>query len=669
MSTILVVADQPDTRQTLCQTYLQGGFVVLEAKDSLTAFAFAEENTFDIIVLGLQDEPVGLETCSRFAHDFDIPILFITRESDIDAALNAGASNVVTGVHPRLLLHCTRILLDARQTVAQRQLAEALRDAAAILNTSLEIEVVLDRILTLIQDVIPSDLSTMYLIDNTGNNATTVRTISAKYPELIEEIKHVILPVKAIDHLAKMVETKQVLLIQDTATIPSWVAYPPTQWVRSVLSAPLQADGKVLGFIFLNAELPNTFTAMQSETLKIFADQASIAIINANRYKARSQDADEMKRQVGIRTAELEQKSRQLEAILESIGEGVQGVLFDEDNDNNAYTFINSALFDLFGYQSHEMSSLDQLRPDNVSEADFQAVTTTIFQTILQKKIWKGERRLKSKDGMVIDTGLVVSGLYSGDGRLIGVVSIFRDLSQQKALDGQKTRFVANAAHELRNPIAALKARLYLLKKQPEQLERHANILERIISQMENLVEDLLDLARFENGLIQLKDDVTELTSFVRDTILMMESEAESKSVWILDRLADEPVYVSIDPTRMMQVVMNLVSNAVKYTPEDSSVTISIQKGESGTASEGYMVMKIIDKGDGIPSEYLPHIFEPFYRVRTGGRGLGLGLAIIKEIVDLHGGQISVESEVGKGTTFTVLLKLVDMPNEPLLAN
>ncbi len=660
MSTILVVADHPDIRQTLCQTYLQGGFVVLEAKDSPTAFAFAEENMFDIVILSLQDEATGLDTCSRFTHDFDIPVLYVTDKGDIDAALDAGASNVVAGVHPRLLLHCTRILLDARQTVAQRQLAEALRDAAAILNTSLEIEVVLDRILSLIQDVLPSDLSTMYLIDETGNLATTVRTISAKYPEMIADLKEVALPVKEIDHLCKMIETKEAMLIQDTAAIPSWVHYPPTQWVRSVLSAPLQVDGKVIGFIFLNAETPNTFTPIQSETLKIFANQASIAIGNANRYEARSQDADEMKRQVAIRTAELEQKSSQLEAILESIGEGVQGILFDDDMQSISYSFINSALFDLFGYQNEEMTSIDLLCPNDVNLTEFQATTTAIFQIVLQKRIWKGERRLKSKDGTVIDTGLVVSGLNSGDGRLTGVVSIFRDLSQQKALDAQKTRFVANAAHELRNPIAAIKARLYLLQKQPEQLERHTNILQRITTQMDNLVEDLLDLARFENGLIHLKDDVTELTSFVRDTILMMESEAESKSVWILDRWADEPLYVSIDPTRMMQVVMNLVSNAVKYTPEDSSVTVSIQKGEIGTSNEGYMVMKIIDTGDGIPTEFLPHIFEPFYRVRTGGRGLGLGLAIIKEIVDLHGGQISVESEVGKGTTFTVLLKLVD---------
>jgi PAS domain S-box-containing protein len=663
MPTILVVADQADIRQKLCQIYLQGGFVVLEARDSETAFALAHENPFDMIMLGLAPTESSLQICSQLAHMYTVPILYLATIEHIDTVLNAGASDVIITPHQRLLTYRTKLLLDAYESTSRRQLAEALRDTAAILNSSLEIETVLDRILTLIQDVVPSDLSTIYLIDSLSNEAHTVRTRSSKYPELVDNLGQVRLPVNEIKHLRKMVETKEPLLIPDTLAIQSWVVYPPTQWVRSVLSVPLQVDGQVTGFIFLNSERPNGFRQIESETLQIFANQASIAISNANRYEARSQHADEMRRQVAERTAELEQKSSQLEAILESIGEGVQGVIFNEQSGRNSYNFINPALFNLLGYQNEEIISFSQLRPDDITESAFQAVSDTIFSSLRQKGTWKGERRLKRKDGVVIDCELVVSGLKSADGQLIGMVSIFRDLSQQKALDAQKERFVGHAAHELRNPIAALKLRLHLLEAQPERLQNNIDILERIIAHMEHLVEDMLDLTRFENGLINFKGDVTEITNFVRETILLMESEAEAKNVWLIDRLSTEPVYVSIDQTRMMQVIMNLVSNAVKYTPEEHSVTISVQKGKVGTPKEGCMVMKIIDTGDGIPAQYLPFIFEPFYQVRTGGRGLGLGLAIIKEIVELHGGKISAESEVGKGTTFTVLLKLVDAPS------
>ncbi len=662
MPIILVVAEQPDIRQKLYQIYLQGGYVTLEAHDSLTAFAQAREQSPDLVLISLAPNTASLEICSRFANDYKLPVLYYTSDDNIDTALDAGASAVVTDFHPRLLLHCAQVLLEAHASVAQSQLAKALRDTADVLNSTLEIDAVLDRILTLIQDVIPSDLSTMYLIDESGEQARTSRTVSVAHPELINALNKVVLPLNEIQHLREMVETKAPMLITDTSAIPSWVPFRGTEWIRSVLSATLQIEGKVIGFIFLNAALPHAFTTVDSETLQIFANQASIAISNARRYAARSQDATEMKKQVAIRTAELEQKSSQLEAILETIGEGVQGILFDENIQNRSYSFINRALHDLFGYENNEMTSFDLLRPDDVSAESFETTTSHIYDSVLENGLWQGERRLKRKNGTVVDTGLVVSGLKTAEGRLTGIVSIFRDLSKQKALDAQKERFVGDAAHELRNPIAALKLRLHLLALQPERLEANVSILDRITTQMENLVEDMLDLTRFENGLIRLKDAVTEITSFVRETILIMESEAEVKNVWLIDRLPTEPVYVSIDQTRMMQVIMNLVSNAVKYTPEDHAVTILVKRGKEGTEHAGYMVMKIIDTGDGIPAEFLPNIFEPFYQVRTGGRGLGLGLAIIKQIVELHDGRISVESEIGKGTTFTVLLKLVDPP-------
>src|SRR5690349_20516350 len=161
MPTILVVADQPDTRKTLCQIYLHGGFVVLEAKDSETAFDLAQENPFDMVMLGLEPTESSLQICSRFAAEYKAPILYLTSINAIDVVLNAGASDVIITPNPRLLTYRTQLLLEARESAAQKLLAEALRDAAAVLNSTLEVEVVLDRLLALIHDVIPSDLSTM----------------------------------------------------------------------------------------------------------------------------------------------------------------------------------------------------------------------------------------------------------------------------------------------------------------------------------------------------------------------------------------------------------------------------------------------------------------------------------------------------------------------------
>lgn len=664
MQTILVVSDQPDTRQKLCETYLHSGFDILEADNSQTCFALVQQHIPKIAVLDLSKIAEAVNTCIRLTNDFKVPVLFLTTEVHLDKALDAGAQDVVLTTQPRFILHRTRIILDLQQARMQRSLAEALRDTGSILNSTLSVEVVLDRILEFIQRVIPNDLSTIYTIDAERKLAKTVRTISPGHPDLEGDLEAVTLPIQEIAHLRRMVETKEALLIEDTAKIASWAPYPPTAWIRSVVSAPILVDGEVMGFIFVNAELPQAFTEVDCETLQTFASQAGVAIANANLYEARSRYADALQQEVSKRTAELEQKSSQLEVILEAIGEGVQGVIFGDAPQTSVYSFTNTALYNLLGYEHDEMTSFDHLRPTDVDKAEFDAVTGEIFKTVIEKGIWKGERRLKHRGGWVVDTEMIVSRLNGANGRVMGMVTIFRDMRQQKILDAEKTQFVTNAAHELRNPIAALKARLYLLEKQPERLANHIDILDRVSTHMDNLVEGLLDLARFKNGLIQLNDDVIELTSFVRDTILMMEAESELKDIWLIDRLSSEPLYVSIDQTRMLQVITNLVSNAVKFTPENGSITIYVQPGAAGTPEEGWAVVKIIDSGIGIPSEHLPFIFDRFYQAGKTGRGLGLGLAIIKEIIALHGGRISVESEIDKGTTFTVLLKIVPKPME-----
>ncbi len=641
---------------------MHGGFDVLEAQNVQTCFTLIQQRIPKIVILHLSKISESLNTCIRLTNDFRLPVLFLTNETHLDKALDAGAQDVILTTNPRFILHRTHIILDMQQARSQRLLAEALRDTGSMLNSTLSVEAILDRILMLIPAVIPNDLCTIYMIDAERKMAKTARTISPNHPDLEADLEAVTLPIHEISHLRRMVETKEPQLIDDTAQIESWAPYPPTAWIRSVVSAPIQVEGEVIGFIFVNAEQPRAFTQVDSETLQTFANQAGLAIANAKLYESRTRYADALQQEVSKRTSELEQKTRQLEVILEAIGEGVQGVIFGDNPQSNVYSFTNTALYNLLGYEHDEMTTLNHLRPHDVEPAEFDAVTGEALKTVIEKGFWKGERRLRHRGGWVVDTEMTVSRLNGANGRVMGMVTIFRDLRQQKILDAEKTQFVTNAAHELRNPIAALKARLYLLEKQPERLANHIDILDRVSTHMDNLVEGLLDLARFKNGLIQLSDDVIELTSFVRDTILLMEAESELKDIWLIDKLSKEPLHVSIDQTRMLQVITNLVSNAVKFTPENGSITIYVQPGAEGTPESGWAVIKISDSGIGIPAEHLPFIFDRFYQAGKTGRGLGLGLAIIKEIIALHGGRINVESEVNKGTTFTVLLKLVPRP-------
>ncbi len=348
------------------------------------------------------------------------------------------------------------------------------------------------------------------------------------------------------------------------------------------------------------------------------------------------------------------------QAILDSIQDGVQGIIFAEDLRTRRYTFLNTALDHLFGYELGELDSLNQLRPPHISEEDFSRWLDETRMAAAREGVWRGDARLQRKDGQVIEVGLTITRLNRADGRMIGIVAVFRDLSAQKALDAQKKRFIALAAHELRTPITSLKTRLFLAHRQIDQVEKHLVILNQISEQLEHLVEDLLDLSRFDHGMVDLRPTVTDLGSFVRGIVTMHESLIVSKDIQVVDEIPATPLFVLIDPARMTQVVVNLLANAVHHTPSGGSITFSARQGADSSPEADYIVLEVRDTGVGIPPEHLPHVFEPFYRAGRSSRGMGLGLSISREIVELHSGQISVESESGQGTRFIIWLKRVD---------
>lgn len=220
-------------------------------------------------------------------------------------------------------------------------------------------------------------------------------------------------------------------------------------------------------------------------------------------------------------------------------------------------------------------------------------------------------------------------------------------------------RFVADVSHELRTPLTALQGNLDLMKRfglDPISLEAMESELKR----MTRLVGDLLLLAQADSGCLPLIEESVDLDTLVLEVYRQTRLLSETVQV----RLEPpEPVRVTGDSDRLKQVLLNLVTNGIKYTPEGGEVVISL------TVEGGYAFIRVSDSGIGIPKEDLPYIFERFYRVdkaraRQMG-GAGLGLSIAKWIVESHHGRIWAESEVGKGSTFTVQLPRMDAEVEP----
>lgn len=238
-----------------------------------------------------------------------------------------------------------------------------------------------------------------------------------------------------------------------------------------------------------------------------------------------------------------------------------------------------------------------------------------------------------------------------------GIVVVFHDITELKNLEQMRKDFVANVSHELKTPITSIKGFSETLldgaMKDEDALKSFLEIILTESDRLQSLIQDLLELSKIEKHGFELSLEKQEVSELVGDVLPILNDRAEKKDITIHTHFESHGE-AEIDPYRLKQVFINLISNAIVYTPQGGDVTISI------TEDSENVHVSIKDNGIGISEEELPRIFERFYRVdkarsRNSG-GTGLGLAIVKHIIEAHEGKIAVESEVNKGTTFTLCL-------------
>ena len=546
----------------------------------------------------------------------------------------------------------------------QRILAEALRDTAAALNSDLDQARILDQILTQMERVIPSNTSNVMLVENGFARIVRARGYEALGidDDLLLNARY---SVEATVNLRWLVDTGRALAIPDVTTFRGWVTDDVTWWIGSHVSAPIKTEGEVIGFLNVDSAEPYAFEPNHARALETFASQVAIAIRNARLYDEARRYASQLEDVVKERTAEVENQRAQLQAILDGTGDGLTGVIFAEpltfenmDTVPERYRYINQALYNMVGYTPQEWHP-NLLRMQKQTPEEYQAFLHDWWHTLVTMGKWKGEQIIRRKDGTEFPSSTVSTLVRASNGDAIGAVTIFRDISQEKALQAQKERFISNAAHELRTPITNLKTRLYLARKQPERMDIHLQILEQVTDHMKNLAEYLLDLSRIERGTVELHRERLDLEQFVAAMVFIQQPEAEKKNLSLTLDAPMESLVVSADPGRINQVVSNLIVNAINYTPAGGAVRVKLTRGVGGESD--FAVIEVSDTGIGIAAEHLPHIFQPFYQANQNTTGVGLGLSISKEIVEMHGGHLRVESEVDKGTCFSVALRLQEI--------
>jgi PAS domain S-box-containing protein len=277
------------------------------------------------------------------------------------------------------------------------------------------------------------------------------------------------------------------------------------------------------------------------------------------------------------------------------------------------------------------------------------------FETVRQRK-----------DGSLIEISLSVSPIRTGTGAIIGASKIARDITGQRRLAREaeeanrvKDEFLAMLSHELRTPLNAVLGYTRMLREGrlgPDRQERAMETIERNANVLGQLVADVLDVSSIVTGKVRLTMTSCDLKALVQAATDVVRPSADAKGIELRVEAPETPVQATCDGERMQQVFWNLLSNAVKFTP---SGHISIALRNSG----GRAKVTVTDTGVGIPAHSLPFIFQRFWQGETtahrGTGGLGLGLALARHFVELHGGTIHAASEgEGKGATFVVTLPL-----------
>ena len=288
----------------------------------------------------------------------------------------------------------------------------------------------------------------------------------------------------------------------------------------------------------------------------------------------------------------------------------------------------------------------------------------------IMARVVRGDRvdhfltRRARKDGEVIEVSVTISPVQDETGKIIGASAIARDVSaQQKAVKEalrQREEFISVAAHELRTPLTTMYARLQLAERrlarndlEPAVIQRDVALVRQAADRLKKLIDRLLDISRIKSGQLQLERELTDIAAMI-ESVASMLAETSGRQINVHLSNSPEDSRADVDGVRVEEVVMNLIDNAVKYSPKDTAIDV-----ELGTTPDAVRIA-VRDRGPGIAAEERARIFEPFHRTSTAAPGVGLGLHIAKEIVELHGGTLTVEAPIDGGSRFVVTIPRVD---------
>lgn len=438
---------------------------------------------------------------------------------------------------------------------------------------------------------------------------------------------------------------------------------PNNPMTRSELVVPLLVDSTVIGVLDLQSPELDGFSKEDQQVVTIFAERAASAINTQQLIEQINHHAGDLEWRVSKRTADLQRTTERIEVILNSSEDVI--ILATADG---LIQQANPAFERVFEY--HPDRVFNQPLINLITEQSRDNFKTVLENLVTQNKMQRIDVTAKITELSSFFADVVLSPVMDRD-QLVGIICSFRDVSARKQLEIElrealqkekelnelKSRFVSMVSHEYRTPLATILLSADLLKKYYDRMDadrrhKHFDKISTQVRHMTRLMEDMLIVSKADAVGLKFEPKLTDVEALIREIVIELGLNNMTHGINFTNEGNCELVHV--DPKLIHTIVTNLLTNAIKYSPDNSEVDVNL------TCATDQIVITIRDYGIGIPKDDQKHMFEIFHRATNVGtiQGTGLGLIIVKQSVEAHGGTLEFESQENVGTTFIAHLPI-----------
>ncbi|MBN1177916.1 MAG: GAF domain-containing protein [Anaerolineae bacterium] len=595
-------------------------------------------------------------------------------ESDQANAFDEDAVRLMTALAQQLAagLENARLFQDAHRHAARLQFVHEVSQTISSILT-------IDELLAAVINAITFTFGYTHVVIFLRDEESNVFLVGAQKGYPPKQIMSLSIHADGQGIVAAAARQREVLVIHDVRQDPRYVEALPN--VRSELAVPLQVGDRVVGVLNLESTALHAFDEDDVRLITALGQQLSVALENVRHFERARAHALEME----VMAANLAEEKSKLDAILNNV---TAGLLVTDPHTH--VLLVNPAFEEMFGRPASTL----------VGRALSQAVAEATLHRLVDDALADPNVAVMADIPMPDGRTLKASSTtIQEQGRIIGVVTVLRDVTHEKEVDRMKTEFISTVSHELRTPLTSVMGFAKLIRRSFDRIilptlpadrnvhkaaQRIGNNLDIIIAEGERLtrlINDVLDVAKIEAGKIEWHDRPFDLLALLQQARESVAALASAKGLPVHIRAVDSLPTITADPDRILQILTNLISNAIKFTDAGEIVVSAralaagekIHRWYAPPQGSGGVVISVSDTGVGISEEETPRLFQRFQQLAsdaltTKPKGTGLGLVICREIVTHYGGDIWVDSTPGAGSTFHFTLPIAPLaePVQPV---